>query len=265
MRKERSGKRIIDPIRFILILGAALGLSMLLARLNDDNNPFAMGIFILAVAVVARFTNGYYWGIAASFVGTLCVNYCFTYPFWSFDITYPGYPLTVLVMLVVSMLVSTLTTQIKRQEQLRFVMEREKMHANLLRAIAHDIRTPLASIVGASSTLMEQQVSPEDQESLLAGIHRDAEWLVRVMENLLSVTRFSGEDVRLKLEDEVLEEIIGSAILKYHRMSRLYSTGSGSRIWTGARSSAACAPGPRRRLSSSPLAAWRRISEANPQ
>ena len=77
MRKERTGKQIIDPIRFILILGAALGLSMLLARLNDDNNPFAMGIFILAVAVVARFTNGYYWGIAASFVGTLCVNYCF--------------------------------------------------------------------------------------------------------------------------------------------------------------------------------------------
>lgn len=190
---------------------------MLLAKLNDDNNPFAMGVFILAVAVVARFTNGYFWGIAASFVGTFCVNYCFTYPFWSFDITYPGYPLTVIVMLVVSMLVSTLTTQIKRQEQLRFEMEREKMHANLLRAIAHDIRTPLASIVGASSTLLEQELAAEDRTSLLTGIHRDAEWLVRVTENLLSVTRFSGEDVCLKLEDEVLEEIIGSAILKYHR------------------------------------------------
>lgn len=217
MKKDQTGRLFSDLARFILILGAALGISMLLAKLNDDNNPFAMGVFILAVAVVARFTNGYLWGIAASFVGTFCVNYCFTYPFWDFNVTYPGYPLTVIVMLVVSMLVSTLTTQIKQHEHLRFEMEREKMHANLLRAIAHDIRTPLASIVGASSTLLEQELSDEDRTSLLTGIHRDAEWLVQVTENLLSVTRFSGEDVRLKLEDEVLEEIIGSAILKYHR------------------------------------------------
>lgn len=68
-------------------------------------------------------------------------------------------------MLVVSILVSTLTTQIKQQEHLHFEMKREKMHANLLRAIAHDIRTPLASIVGASSTLLEQELSVEDQAS----------------------------------------------------------------------------------------------------
>ena len=217
MQKAPNRKRVLDPVRFVLILGAALAISMLLAGFDNDNNPFAMGIFILAVAVVARFTDGYLWGIAASVVGTLCVNYCFTYPFWSFDITYPGYPLTVIVMLVVSVLVSTLTTQIKRQEHVRYEMERERMHANLLRAIAHDIRTPLASIVGASSTLLEQPLSRESQTSLLTGIHRDAEWLVRVTENLLSVTRFSTEEVRLKTEEEVLEEIIGSAILKYHR------------------------------------------------
>jgi two-component system sensor histidine kinase KdpD len=62
------------------------------------------------------------------------------------------------VMLVVSILISTLTTQIKRQEQLKLEMDKEKMHANLLRAIAHDIRTPLASILGASSALQEQQL-----------------------------------------------------------------------------------------------------------
>ena len=126
--------------------------------------------------------------------------------------------MTVTVMLIVSILISTLTTRIKKQEEFRFEMEREKMHANLLRAIAHDIRTPLAAILGASSALQEQQLSKEDQSSLIAGIHRDAQWLVRVTENLLSVTRFSGGKVILKKEDEVVEEIIGSAILKYHQM-----------------------------------------------
>lgn len=165
MHRSRGKQALLDSLFFLLILGAALLLSMGLARINNDNNPFAMAVFILAVALVARVTSGYFWGIAASLVGTFCVNYFFSYPFWSFDITYPGYPLTMLVMLLVSVLISTLTTQIKRQEQLRFEADREKMHANLLRAIAHDIRTPLASILGASSALQEQKLSAEDQET----------------------------------------------------------------------------------------------------
>ena len=198
------------------LLSAVL-LSMVLSGLHDDNNPFATPVFILAVALVARLTDGYLYGIAASLVGTFCVNYMFTYPFWQFDVTLTGYPLTFLMMLVVSVIISALTTQIKRQEQLRFEMEREKMHANLLRAIAHDIRTPLASIMGASSALKSQALDPADREALLDGIDRDAQWLVRVTENLLSVTRFTGGDVALTKTDEVLEEIVGSAILKYRR------------------------------------------------
>ena len=85
--------------------------------------------------------------------------------------------------------------------------------------ISHDIRTPLASIVGASSSLMEQELSAEDSRVLLSEIRQDAEWLIRVTENLLSVTRFSGEDVDLKKDDEVLEEIIGSSIGKYRRLA----------------------------------------------
>ena len=199
------------------ILSSAVLLSMALSGLHDDNNPFAMPVFILAVALIARLTDGYPYGIAASLVGTFCVNYMFTYPFWAFDVTLTGYPLTFAMMLVVSLFIGTLTTQVKQQEQLRFEAEREKMHANLLRAIAHDIRTPLASIVGASSALQEQTLSEEDQSALIAGINRDANWLVRVTENLLSVTRFTGGDVALKKTDEVLEEIVGSAIVKYHR------------------------------------------------
>lgn len=217
MQRTETKKRIRDFLRFTLILGAAMAISSVLARVNDDNNPFAMAIFILAVALVARVTSGYFWGIAASVAGTFCVNYFFSYPFWTFDVTYPGYPLTMAVMLVVSILISTLTTQIKRQEQMRLEMEKEKMHANLLRAIAHDIRTPLSSILGASSALQEQALPKEDREGLIAGIHQDAQWLVRVTENLLSVTRFSDDQVKIKKAEEVLEEIIGSAVLKYHQ------------------------------------------------
>ena len=216
MRSANRSKKKSDILIFTGIIATAILLSMALSSLHDDNNPFATPLFILAVALIARLTDGYRYGIAASLAGTFCVNYMFTYPFWQFDVTLTGYPLTFMTLLVVSIIISALTTQIKRQEQLRFEADREKMHANLLRAIAHDIRTPLSSILGASSALKQQTLAQEDREALLDGINRDAQWLVRVTENLLSVTRFSG-DVALKKTDEVLEEIVGSAILKYRR------------------------------------------------
>ena len=142
--------RLRDTLIWAGIMAAAVGLSMALSGIYDDNNPFATPVFILAVTLIARLTHGYRYGVAASIVGTFCVNYMFTYPFWEFDVTPTGYPLTFSMLLMVSLIISALTTQIKRQEQLRFAAEREKMHADLLRAIAHDIRTPLASILGAA-------------------------------------------------------------------------------------------------------------------
>lgn len=204
---------------FFGIITLSTLLSLLLSHINEDNNPFAISLYILSVALIARYTTGYLFGILASVVGTFCVNYIFTYPYWHFNITLTGYPLTFAMMLVVSVIISTLTTRIKAQEQVHFEAEREKMRTNLLRAMAHDIRTPLASIIGASSTLYENDMNlpEENRKELEAGINRDAQWLVRVTENLLSVTRFSNGDVQLKTTDEVLEEIVGSAIIKYHR------------------------------------------------
>ena len=114
------GKRVKDALVCACILASATGLSIVLSRIYNDNNPFATPLFILAVALIARLTDGYACGIVASLIGTFCVNYMFTYPFWEFDVTLTGYPLTFAMMLVVSIIISALTTQIKRQEQMRF-------------------------------------------------------------------------------------------------------------------------------------------------
>lgn len=129
------------------ILAAATGLCFLL-RLLDDSDVYVALIFELAVVLVSRFTSGYFYGLLASVVGVIGVNYIFTYPYFAFNFTISGYPLTFLVMLAVSIVVSALTTQIKQQEKLRAEAEKEKMRGNLLRAVSHDIRTPLTSIVG---------------------------------------------------------------------------------------------------------------------
>lgn len=204
----------------VLILGIAVAVCSVLSRVHDDNNPFAVLIFVLAVAIVALVTNGYGWGVAASVIGVFCVNYMFTYPFFHFNMSITGYPLTFIVMLVVSVVISTLTTRVKQSERLRYEVESEKLRADLLRALSHDLRTPLASIDGADSLLLEQpDLSEEERRSLLEQIRRETRWLTRITENMLSVTRIAGEKVNLHRTDEVVEEIIDSAVMKLRRNS----------------------------------------------
>lgn len=216
-RLKRIGNNLLKSAAALV---AAIGVCALLSTIYDDNNPFASPVFILAVAVTARITSGYVYGIAASVAAVFCVNFMFTYPFCEFDMSISGYPLTFLSMLVVSVIISTLTSQIKRQEQLKYEIETEKMRGNLLRSISHDLRTPLSSIIGASSAMLENDdMDKAARDDLLTEIHKDANWLIRVTENLLSVTKFAGgeEYVSLKKESEVLEEIVGSAIVKFRK------------------------------------------------
>ena len=207
-----------DLFYTMLVLGAAVAVCSLLSQMHDDNNPFAVLIFVLAVAIVALVTNGYVWGVLASVIGVFCVNYMFTYPFWSFDMSITGYPLTFVVMLVVSVVISTLTTRVKQTERLRYEIESEKLRADLLRALSHDLRTPLASIEGADSLLLEQpDLSEAERRTLLEQIRQETRWLTRITENMLSVTRMAGEQVSLHRTDEVVEEIVDSAVMKLRR------------------------------------------------
>ena len=207
-----------DTLRMLRRLGAAVAVCSVRSRVHDDNNPFAVLIFVLAVAIVALVTNGYVWGVLASVIGVFCVNYMFTYPFWSFDMSITGYPLTFVVMLVVSVVISTLTTRVKQTERLRYEIESEKLRADLLRALSHDLRTPLASIEGADSLLLEQpDLSEAERRTLLEQIRQETRWLTRITEHMLSVTRMAGEQVSLHRTDEVVEEIVDSAVMKLRR------------------------------------------------
>ena len=214
---KRLPQWLRDTLMFILIMGCAVAVCELLSVCYDDNNPFATSVFILAVVLVSRFTTGYWPGILASAVGVVSVNYLFTYPFHEFNLTIDGYPLTFAVMLVVSVLVSTLTTQIKRQEQLRYEAERDRMRANLLRSVSHDIRTPLTAIMGLSATVEESETLTDEGRGMVEEIHQNAQWLLHLSENILSVTRFCDEGVVIEKSDEVVEEIVGSAIRRFRK------------------------------------------------
>lgn len=202
----------------VIILAAASGICFLLQPLvaTDTHVPL---IFVLAVLFVSRLTSGYLYGIAASLLAVVGVNYVFTYPYFKLNFTITGYPLTFLAMLAVALCVSALTTQIKRQEQIRLDIEKEKMRGNLLRAISHDIRTPLTGIVGSASAIIDNHrvLSDERKLELTEDIRDEGQWLIRVVENLLSVTRINGGTTELNTNPELVEEIADSAVRKFKK------------------------------------------------
>ena len=190
----------------------------ILLHMASSSEGFAYSIFILTVLLISRFTTGYLFGTLAAVLSVVGTNYIFTYPYWAVNFTLSGYPLTFLTMLVVSLVTCTMTTKIKRQEDLRIEAAREKMRANLLRSVSHDIRTPLTSIIGSTSAMIENPDLPEeDRLLLLTDVRDDAQWLIRVVENLLSITRMGDTTTRLVKNPEPAEEILGAVTAKFRK------------------------------------------------
>lgn len=190
----------------------------LLHQMADTTDGFASPVYVLAVLLISRFTSGYLFGLIAAALGVVCVNYVFTYPYMAFNFTISGYPLTIFTFLVVSLVTSALTTKTKEQDRLRLENEKVKLRADLLRSVSHDIRTPLTSIIGATSTVLENpDLSEEEQRALLADVRDDAQWLIRVVENLLSITRIGDEPANISKESEAAEEVLGEAVRKFRK------------------------------------------------
>ena len=124
-----------------------------------------------------------------------------------------------MVMLIVATMTGALTTRLKQQEKLKAEAETERMRGNLLRAVSHDLRTPLTSIYGSSSAILENYDSIPDERKrrLLKDIQTDSQWLNRMVENLLSVTRVDADRVRLSKHSTVLEELIDALLVKFHK------------------------------------------------
>ncbi len=209
---------IADGLFMIATLVAAFGVNLFLQSRFETQTMTPM-IFVLGVFLVSWRTRGYFWGIAASLISVLAVNYTFTYPFWAFDLISPECISSAVVMLIVSIVTGTLTTRIKQQERIRYEAERERMRSNLLRAVSHDLRTPLTSIYGACSSMIENydNIPKDKQMKLLDDVRNDSQWLIRMVENLLSVTRIDNRRIRINKNEIVLEELIDAVLVKFRK------------------------------------------------
>ncbi|QOX62416.1 sensor histidine kinase KdpD [Anoxybacterium hadale] len=373
LRKLKLTENIVlswgDTMKTLGILALATLLSKgINTFIYDDQNVIT--VYILSVMIISRITNGYFYGMTASFLSVLLFNFFFTIPYYTFAALQPEYPVTFMIMFIAAFLISTLTMQIKTQvkisaerehrtkllyeinkkllqtrglesivkltseyitqifdravviytedpvnpasgyymesstdpytaqlrreeereaahwvylnkkkagagtetlmnagahympilsqgkplgvvgiscangkldqnsimllrmlvsqvamalerqflsdEQRRILLdsETEKMRSNLLRAISHDIRTPLTGILGASSVILEagETLDQVTHDQLLSNIKEDSQWLIRMVENLLSVTRINEGTMNVAKSPEAVEEIAAEAV-----------------------------------------------------
>ncbi|MCR5107258.1 MAG: DUF4118 domain-containing protein [Lachnospiraceae bacterium] len=102
----------------------------------------------------------------------------------------------------------------KAKEEAAIVAQNEKLRANLLRTVSHDLRTPLTSISGNASNLLRhyKKLDDETREQIFTDICDESEWLIHLVENLLSVTRIENDDMKLNVTTEVLDDVIDEAM-----------------------------------------------------
>lgn len=212
-------RKLIRDAAFMAAVLAVMYLINFAMQELFETHTMVAAIFVLGVFIISLRTEGYLWGILASILSVFIVNFTFTYPYYAFNFTIEENLVSALVMLVVSVMTSAMSTKLKIQEKLKRETEQERIRANLLRAISHDLRTPLTSIYGSTSTVIQHydMLDKMRKLELLNDVRSDAEWLIHMVENLLSITRVGDHTFQINKTSTVLEELLESVLAKFKK------------------------------------------------
>ena len=112
----------------------------------------------------------------------------------------------------------------REKEETMILAENERLRANLLRAVSHDLRTPLTSIMGNADSLITcgDTLDPDTRRQLYSDIYQDAQWLNGMVENLLSASRMTGGKLNLNITTELMDDMISEAVNHLSRQLKHY-------------------------------------------
>jgi len=178
-------------------------------------------VYLLAVVLVAlRFRRGPV--IVVSVLNVVAFNFFFIPPRGTFHVDDPQYLLTFAMMLGVGLIVSGLTERVRARAQaqaaLEIEAETERVRSALLASISHDLRTPLAVITGASSTLAErgERLGAEERAALAQSIFQQARDMSELVTKVLQMTRLESGAIKLERGWDSLAEIAGAVLRRLH-------------------------------------------------
>jgi two-component system sensor histidine kinase KdpD len=194
-------------------------------------------LYLLAIMLVSLLGRGP--SLVAASLAVAAFDFCFVPPRFTFAIAEARYLLTFAVMFLCGLVISTLVVRLRRQQRDALTREiarlqyagqardaevrarTEELRSSLLSAVSHDLRTPLAVITGAATSLVEHgdRLTPAARSDLLWSIVDDARRLERVLSNLLQLTRVES-GLQPTREWVPAEEIIGAALTRTEEVRR---------------------------------------------
>lgn len=221
-------KVLIDSLIIIGIFVITTILCFFLDLLHIDVLNF-MVIYVLGIMVGSIICDGFIYPIVLSLLSVLGFNFFFTEPRYSFKINDPKYIVTIILVALVGLVVSSIMYKLKsytkrvndmKIEQLRLKneMEKEQIKSTMLRGISHDLRTPLTTIKNGVALILDDNISKSEKGELGTKIAQKCDWTIRLMNNLLSLTRINEQNFTVKKNNELVEEILPEAVRSVEEM-----------------------------------------------
>ena len=174
-------------------------------------------VYLLAVVLVAQhYSRGP--AILATVLSVAAFDLLFVPPQGTFSVEDMQYLVTFAIMLAVGLVISRLAENVRRQAEAQARLEAdaqtERVRSTLLASISHDLRTPLAVMSGASSSLAErgEQLTPQEREALARSVYEQAREMSERVAKLLQMTRLETGGIRLDRDWGSIAEIAGTSL-----------------------------------------------------
>lgn len=185
--------------------------------------PSDLAMIFVAAIVVTAFLFGRWPSMLASALSVAAYDFFFVPPYFTFAVSDTHHLVTFAMMFVLGILIAELTDRARKNElAARAAVVRaqtEEVRSSLLSAVSHDLRTPLATITGAASTLRDDgsRLGETERRELAGAVCDEAERMERLVRNLLDMTKLEGGGVRLQTDWVPLDEVVGSALTRVER------------------------------------------------
>jgi len=220
LRSRRVGRLVRICAYSALLVTAATAVSVLVRRHLSATD--VVMLYLLAI-MVAAFAFGRWPSIVVAGLSVAAYDFFSVPPYFTFNVEAAKHIWTFAMMFGVGITISSLMERVRRQERETEAaaarVRAEEMRSSLLSAVSHDLRTPLATIVGAGTALRDEwgRIAPAQRAELLETVCAEAERMERLIGNLLDMTRVESGGLALKREWVPFEEIIGSVLTRLER------------------------------------------------
>ncbi|MDV6314787.1 ATP-binding protein [Idiomarina sp. HP20-50] len=203
----------------VVITCTAAGITYLLDHwlLPTSGTVLILQLSVLLVAFLSNFRAA----MLAVVIALLLFNFLFTEPRYSLHMTDIDEIVTAIVFISVAVITSHLATSFRHQKE---SLRQAELRSNILLSVSHDLRTPLASIIGNLSTLQAYQERLPEQEraELLQGALDEGDRLHRYIENLLQATRLQHGEIRLTHAVQDIRPVVSKTLSRFPSQDRFF-------------------------------------------